>query len=114
MSELINGKTPQEIKTWMEYCASHQCPGCPYDKKFCSTNMVIDAGRFLIERLEEQISLMKIQMKGDCGCCKHRNDERKIVDGQLGCRLSPVCYECLNKDGRPRWEYEGLPEVKSR
>lgn len=76
-----------------------------------------DALHELVEKykqLEEQISLMKLQMKGDCGCCKHRNDERKLDDKQFGCRLSPVCYECLKKDGREMWEYEGLPEVKGK
>ena len=73
-----------------------------------------DALRELVEKykqLEERIQLMLIQMKGDCGVCKHRTDERKVEDGQLGCRLSPACYECLKKDGRSMWEYEGLPEL---
>ena len=73
-----------------------------------------DALHELVEKckqLEERISLMLIQMKGDCGVCKHRNDERKLDDKQLGCRLSPACYECLKKDGRDMWEYEGLPKL---
>ena len=76
-----------------------------------------DALHELVEKykqMEEAITLMKIQMHGDCGCCKHRNDERKLEDKQLGCRLSPACYECLRKDGRSQWEYEGLPEVKGK
>ena len=76
-----------------------------------------DALHELVEKykqMEEAIPLMKIQMHGDCGCCKHRNDERKLEDKQLGCRLSPACYECLRKDGRSQWEYEGLPEVKGK
>lgn len=50
----------------------------------------------LIQQLEGQIDLMKIQMQGDCGVCKHWNGEK--------------CDECLTKTGHPHWEYEGLPK----
>ena len=110
-------KTPEEIKKGLECCfGTCDCDdGCPYNNNSCdytfmNISLCVDAMAY-IEQLEEQIALMKIQMHGDCGCCKHRNDERKLDDKQLGCRLSPACYECLSKDGRSRWEYEGLPEV---
>lgn len=111
-------KTPEEIKKALRICVQHdrnKCDECPYDKK-CGRK---DEGMLqdiivLIEQLEERIQLMLIQMKGDCGTCKHRLDERKLDDKQLGCRLSPACYECLKKDGREMWEYEGLPEVKGK
>ena len=113
-------KTHEEIKKALECCgAGKRCATpCPFaddsSNIISCTNMLAREARTCIEQLEEQISLMKLQMKGDCGVCKHRNDERKLDDKQFGCRLSPVCYECLKKDGREMWEYEGLPEVKSR
>ena len=102
-------KTPEEIKaTLLRYISagSGTCllDDCPLDSD------VPRAALTYIEQLEERIQLMLIQMKGDCGVCKHRLDERKLDDKQLGCRLSPACYECLKKDGREMWEYEGLPE----
>lgn len=107
-------KTPEEIKNGLNCCRFTVCPDCldcPYhDDKCCKISVKKDALAY-IEQLEEQISLMKLQMKGDCGVCKHRNDERKLEDKQLGCRISPACYECLKKDGRDMWEYEGLPDL---
>ena len=110
-------KTPEEIKKGLDCCAGdiHNCNKCPYctpyiEKTPCMTRIKSDAYKY-IQQLEERIQLMLIQMKGDCGVCKHRMDERKLADKQLGCRLSPACYECLKKDGREMWEYEGLPEL---
>lgn len=68
-----------------------------------------DALRELVEKykqMEEAITLMKIQMHGDCGVCKHRDGFD--VEGAI---MSQRCYECLKKETRPNWEYEGLPEV---
>lgn len=110
-------KSPEEIKKALECCgAGNRCATpCPFaddsSNIISCTNMLAREARTCIEQLEEQISLMKLQMKGDCGVCKHRNDERKLDDKQLGCRLSPACYECLKKDGRDMWEYEGLPSL---
>ena len=110
-------RTPEEIKRALTCCymcnsCGDDCPyddmGCDIDK--CTSELAKDALLY-IEQLEERIQLMLIQMKGDCGVCKHRQDERKLDDKQMGCRLSPACYECLRKDGRSMWEYEGLPEV---
>ncbi len=59
-----------------------------------------------IEQLEETITLMKVQMHGDCGVCKHRTGFD--IEGAI---MSHRCFECLRKESRPNWEYEGLPEV---
>lgn len=53
-----------------------------------------------IEQLEERIDLMMIQMRGDCGCCKHRNAKEE------------PCRSCLNEEDSPYWQYEGLPVIK--
>lgn len=107
-------KTPEEIKKAMTLCAAGCNSNCQYIEETedyaCQELLMADAIA-LVEQLEERITLMMIQMKGDCGVCKHRLDERKLDDRQLGCRLSPACYECLKKDGREMWEYEGLPEL---
>lgn len=96
-------RTPEEIKEKLKFLVQ-RFAGWP------EAYVANDAMTY-IEQLEERIQLMLIQMKGDCGVCKHRLDERKLDDKQLGCRLSPACYECLKKDGREMWEYEGLPEL---
>lgn len=49
------------------------------------------------KQLREQIMLMRIQMRGDCGTCKN-----KRMRGW-------VCYECTKTSERVKWEYEGLP-----
>lgn len=108
--EEINGMTPEEIKAGLQHCTTkYFCNGCPIESK-CNATILLNALN-RIEQLEETISLMKIQMQGDCGVCKHRHDERVKEDAQFGCRLSPACYECLSKGGRSHWEYEGLPGV---
>lgn len=90
-------KTPEEIKKGLERCRLEaSCGnGCPYHHEGCGDAMRSDALAY-IGQLEERIALMMIQMKGDCGVCKHRGDN--------------LCNECLAKYDRPLWEYEGLPE----
>lgn len=99
-------KTPEEIKKALKLCAYDGCQEDRYECPFggsvmCIENMVTDALAY-IEQLEETISLMRIQMQGDCGCCKHGQDMAR-------------CNKCLTeKEYHPLWEYEGLPEVKGR
>lgn len=101
-------KTPEEIKKALDICQSKRlCDGCPYDPD-CAENrrllIIPDVRDYLQqleeenERLHEQVCLMLIQMRGDCGTCKHREDAKK-------------CNVCAREDGSPMWEYEGLPEV---
>lgn len=54
-----------------------------------------------IEQLEERIDLMMIQMRGDCGVCKHRNESA----------FQSTCSECTETEDNDLWEYEGLPEI---
>jgi hypothetical protein len=97
-------KTPEEIKAAIACCFSerHLCEHCPYNAMLLSwrgddcINALQNDIVTLIRQLEEQIDLMKIQMQGDCGVCKHWN--------------SGKCDECLKNTGRPYWEYEGLPK----
>lgn len=95
-------KTPEEIKVGLACEVS--CNNCPYHIKGsraigdCGSRAAKDAIDY-IEKLEETIQLMIIQMRGDCGCCKHRTD-------------MATCNKCLTGKGyHPLWEYEGLPEV---
>lgn len=85
------------------------CAGCDYIRDIggigCLIDLCADAKAY-IEQLEEQITLMKIQMHGDCGVCKHRTGFD--IEGAI---MSQRCYECLRKETRPNWEYEGLPEL---
>lgn len=100
-------KTPDEIKSALKICMGDDwhCYQCPYNESLinarCDIPMYTDVLAY-IEQLEETISLMKIQMRGDCGCCKHGRD------GNM-----KRCNECLlSREYHPLWEYEGLPEVK--
>jgi len=112
-------RTPEEIKKGLECCSqpcnSYPCKECPYNPCTCGPekNVQVDALTY-IQQLEERIDLMLVQMQGDCGCCKHRPDERQIPDEQLKCKLSPACYECLKAGGRSQWEYEGLPGLPEK
>lgn len=99
-------RTPEELKESLNACfVKKSCAGCNYPRSGgleCITNMCADALTY-IEQLEEKIDLMLIQMHGDCGLCKHKDE--------MGAR----CAECVtSKKDRPNWEYEGLPEVKIR
>lgn len=96
-------KTPEEIKIGL--ACEETCFNCPYFKDSksiadCIERVQNDALAY-INQLEETISLMMIQMRGDCGCCKHGKD-------------MAWCNRCLTSRGdyHPLWEYEGLPEVK--
>ena len=105
-------KTPEEIKKALELCTRGsnekltECEGCPYyvDSQFlCSIIAMMKDALTYLHQLEETIMMMKIQMRGDCGCCKHGRD------GDMA-----RCNKCLTEKGyHPLWEYEGLPEVKA-
>ena len=92
-------KTPEEIKKGLRYCTANEggCDGCPYDDTNC-IEIELDSLAY-IEQLEETIMLMRVQMSGDCGVCRHKAE-------------TELCAGCVSKPDRPHWEYEGLPEVK--
>lgn len=100
-------KTPEEIKESMRQCygwleGTGRCDKCQYndlDLYACGRKLTGDALAY-IEQLEERIDLMMIQMRGDCGCCKHRNAKEE------------PCRSCLNEEDSPYWQYEGLPVIK--
>ena len=85
------------------------CESCPYNGECTPEGKPDQPGwdaLLYIQQLEETITLMKIQMHGDCGVCKHRTGFD--MEGAI---MSQKCYECVRKESRPHWEYEGLPEV---
>lgn len=100
-------RTPEELKESLNACfVKMSCAGCNYPRSTigfkCIVDMCKDALTY-IEQLEEKIDLMMIQMHGDCGLCKHKDE--------MGAR----CAECVtSKKNRPNWEYEGLPEIPTR
>ena len=111
-------KTLEEVKNSLQRCVKQHCRSgvehCPYFVECLICNgrklMISDALAY-IEQLEEQIDLMKLQMRGDCGVCKHRSGCQ--INGR-DINMSKTCYDCMMKETRPNWEYEGLPEVKNR
>ena len=96
-------KTQDEIKNTLKLCYTGICDTlayrCPYWHEGNCTDIIMSDSLAYIEQLEERISLMKIQMRGDCGCCKH-----KAENGE-------PCISCSIDGDRPNWEYEGLPEI---
>lgn len=62
-------------------------------------------------QLEEQNALMQVQMHGDCGVCANRDNAQITKHGPY---FSGPCAECITKETRPNWKYEGLPEVKRK
>ena len=105
-------KTPEEIKKGLSVCSiaetvaeDEDCKGCPYyieGQILCGINTMLGDSLSYIDQLEERIDLMLIQMRGDCGCCKHKEEKGE------------PCVSCSINGDRPNWEYEGLPEVKSK
>lgn len=104
-------KTPGEILSGMEHCyTQHSCNGCPYVEDGCVPALWND-GFARLRHLEEENMCMKIQMQGDCGVCKHRHYAQVRQDGP---HFYGPCHSCIQKETRPNWEYEGLPEVKCK
>lgn len=97
-------RTPGEIKQWL---ADKECSVWIKREKLAALEYIeqlekkVADAEAAIEERDTIINLMKIQIAGDCGCCKHKD-------------VPSVCADCMKKTGRPCWEYEGLPEVKSR
>lgn len=100
-------KTPDEIKKGLACPVQKRgflldCSNCAYhgrDLTPCRIAVHEDALAY-IEKLEERIDLMLIQMRGDCGTCRFRFS------------TSDICVNCTNSwDGtyHPCWEYEGFP-----
>lgn len=75
--------------------------GCNYKPGACDAWKIAHDALAYINELEERISMMLIQMHGDCGCCIHR--DRSLYE-------SP-CKECVRSDNWQSWEYDGLPEI---
>lgn len=104
----MSAKTPEEIKKGLERCKDDCCicDECEFSdgnvKKWRS--LMGDALSY-IDQLEERIDLMLIQMRGDCGVCKYRYNPAIKNDDP--------CTSCLPFPDKPKWEYEGLPEVKN-
>lgn len=103
-------KTDDEIKLGLEFCCQDGNVSngkCPYgrDCEECDGIQRLKADALaLINRLEEENMCMKIQMHGDCGCCKHQEVEFGYEP----------CDSCIDNPKRPSWEYKGLPEVKKK
>ena len=56
MGDLINGRTPEEIKTAVINCDEHcSCVDCPEDERgYCDQSVIIKYARRLIEHIESE------------------------------------------------------------
>lgn len=94
-------KTPEEIKKELEHSRIETSRAAA-----AFTNAIA-----YIQELEEQVMCMKIQMRGDCGVCKHRSG---LNINAWAITMSKTCEECIMQESRPNWEYEGLPELPKK
>lgn len=98
-------RTPEEIKAWFRNPAELSLIGAA--KKSATLGYIeqlekkVAVAQACINELETNINLMKIQMMGDCGVCKYKNNPA-------------VCPYCMSKKDRPCWEYEGLPDLPKK
>ena len=116
---LINGRTPEYIKTSLaahgSSCAE-RCADCEYGnapRLDCSEGLCIDALAY-IERLEAERDAAIKDIPRACGYCKHYNDPPKIEDTKHGMKVSYCEKECRHISGvNTGWEWRGLkpPEV---
>lgn len=97
-------ETPENIKKWLAdkerfvWIKREKLAALEYIEQL--EKKVADA-QARIDELETIIQLMKLQMEGDCGCCKHQHDKGP-------------CADCMGNPRRPHWEYEGLPELPKK
>ena len=105
--------TPRQIKDRLSEPCHRSCNNCNFHKA-CHRYAGYLARTYIeylekkvadaqerIDELETTIQLMKLQMMGDCGVCKHKN-------------VPTVCKECMSIAYHPDWEYEGLPETPKK
>ena len=120
MPDLINGRTPEEIKRilrWLDYaCGSNECEECEYHD-ICNSRTRIGIERdtlAYIERLEAERDAAIKDIPRACGYCKHYNDPPKIEETKHGMKVSYCEKECRHISGiNTGWEWCGLkpPEV---
>lgn len=80
MSELINGRTPEEIKRWVDGRATcNTCPkehevGCEYGERTEDCQMTIDTIAY-IERLESErdAAILDLKAISHCYTCSNRD-----------------------------------------
>lgn len=98
-------KSPEDTTNALPCCQVDEvaCHDCRYfGQPFCSS-VALKEAQENIRQLEKLINRMLMQMHGDCGVCKHKE------------AIGAPCAGCLtSRRNRPAWEYEGIPEVKSR
>lgn len=98
--------THEEVQKGLECCLAPlpKCNDCPM-KPYAKCTHVLKHGALIhMREMEEQIMLFKIQIRGDCGVCKH-------VGVHIG---KEPCKSCVLKEDHPAWEYIGFPEVNKK
>ena len=107
MGDLINGRTPEEIKTALKVCPEDikDCPACPYALSFtCRDNVMLDA-LTLIERLESERDAEMAKMTKWISVKERLPENEKCViiagwrEGISG-KLWPVVMTAFHTDGK--------------
>lgn len=109
MTELINGRTPEEIKLALEWatcaCGNLVCEECQYYESVCSHEnfeRIAPDALALIEHLEGKRDALLKEVHGDCGKCKHYNKAAYVEP----------CKSCRKSSGREGFEWRGFKPTK--
>ena len=107
MNNTINGRTPEEIKLWVEYMSTTNVAkkieimnqGCPYQ---FNEDIAADALAYIqqLER-ERDAAVQDLKVYKFCTACKHDKDD-------LDANKSSPCFGCHSKSN---WEWRGPQEV---
>lgn len=110
-----------DIVKALNVCANEVgCDGCFLDTP-CNPECVYELQRIAAKKIEEltqeneelrdQNETMLLQLRGDCGVCRHRHNSAISADGLT---INEPCYTCMTKETHPNWEYEALIMKKKR
>ena len=108
MTNLINGRTPEEIKHVAEWncysCGGLECDDCSYLDACTIENRdrAVPDALALIEHLEAERDALLKELHGDCDKCKHY-DKAAYVE---------PCKSCRKASGREGFEWRGFKPPK--
>ena len=105
-NDTINGRTPEEIKEWLECCQydsekNRDCDACPYhpaDDCYCYENEALIDTLAYIQQLERERDAAVEDIPRVCFLCKHVFD---AINGEGN-------GECMTCAQRNKWQWRGV------
>lgn len=111
-------KTPDEIKSMLNCCATSTCDCCPYydadDYDECTGAMAETALAYIQQLERERDALLNIvRQYGECEICLHRvTDDTDCEEACYMCgecnKEECVCCGCTTTNSH--WDWEGIKE----